>query len=154
MMETTTSAVGRRAQDDHGLNVWGHGSFENEAAMRWVESLEDGPDIDMVEATLDEVLDVEAAGEEPDPADASRAIAAAETIAALAEQPAKALPEEVRQWCFDRDAGLELAEVQPKAVQALGVILQGSALRRVFEEQGHAEEWELEVEGLMDRLRA
>lgn len=153
-METTTSTSSRRARESRTMDVWGHGSFENEAAMGWVESLEDAPDIEMVEATLDEVLELEAAGEEPDPADASRAIAAAETVAALAEQPAKALPEEVRQWCFDRDAGHVLPEMQPKAVQALGVILHGSRLRGVFEEQGQAEEWELAVEGLMDRLRA
>lgn len=150
-METTTSTARRRPSA--GLRVWGHGSFENEAAMRWVESLEDAPDIEMVEATLDEVLEAEAAGEALEPRDASRAIAAAETVAALASEPASSLPEEVRQWCFDNPE-VDLDEVQPKAVQALGVVLHSSGLRDVFEAQGRAEEWELEVEGLMDRLRA
>ena len=152
-MQTTTTAAKRGRRANRSVRVWGHGSFENDAAMGWVESLEDAPDIDLVEATLDEVLEVEASGDEPDPGDASRAIAAAETVAALADQPGEALPEEVRQWCFD-NPGLELTEVQPKAVQALGVILQASALRDLFEEHGYAEDWELEVEGLIDRLRA
>jgi hypothetical protein len=134
------------------MDVWGYGSFENEAAVRWVESLEDVHDLELVESTLDDILDLEEEGDIPDPAASSMAIAAAETVAALAEKPSKGLPEEVRQWCFD-NPGFDLGEVMPKAVQALGVILQGSGLRDLFEEHGKAEEWEVDLEDLRDRLR-
>ena len=135
------------------IRIWGFGSFENAAALSWVESLEDADDLQMVEETLDEVLAADERGDVPDPSVSARAIAAAETVAALGEQPAKALPEEIRQWCFD-NSSVDLDEAQPKAMHALGVILGESGLRDVLEDNGIAEDWESEVEELRDRLRA
>ena len=146
-----TVAVSR--SDGNELQIWGFGSFENEAAVNWVESLEDADDLQMVEETLDEVLAADERGDIPDPDISARAIAAAETVAALGEQPAKALPEEIRQWCFDNPA-FDLDEAQPKAMHALGVILHESGLREVVEDSGIADDWETEVEELRDRLRA
>ena len=59
----------------------------------------------------------------------------------------------MRQWCFDNPS-FDLSEVQLKAVQALGVVLQGSWIRSFFDEHGEAEDWETEVEDLRDRLRS
>jgi len=146
-----TVAVSRSNGDE--LQIWGFGSFENEAALNWVEGLEDADDLQMVEETLDEVLAADERGDVPDPGASARAIAAAETVAALSEQPAKALPEEIRQWCFDNPSH-DLDEAQPKAMHALGVILSESGLRDVLEVSGIADDWESEVEELRDRLRA
>lgn len=145
-------AVSVRSSERGHLRVWGTGSFENEAAMRWVEHLEDAPDLEWVVSSLDEVLELDEAGDAPDSGAASRAIAAAETVAALASEPSSSLPEEVRQWCFD-NPGAELDEITPRALQALGVVLGESALREVYEEAGDLDGWEAEVEGLRDRLR-
>lgn len=133
------------------VEVWGSGSFENEAAMRWVERLEDADDLQLVEETLEEVLEVDQDGEVPDSLTAAQAIAAAETVAALRSRPAETLPEEIRQWCFDNPA-LDLEEAQPKAVQALGVILEMSGLRQLHEGTGAIADWELAVEALRERL--
>lgn len=132
--------------------LWGAGSFDNDVAMRWVEALEDAADLEPLEAVLDRVLESDEVGETPDEKEGSQAIAAAETLAALADRPANRLPEEVRQWCFD-NPGLEISEATGKAVQALGVLLQDSPLRTRFEEHGLLEEWEVGVEGLRDRLQ-
>ncbi|MEC7518402.1 MAG: DUF4259 domain-containing protein [Myxococcota bacterium] len=145
-------AVSVQSSERGHLRVWGTGSFENEAAMRWVENLEDAPDLEWVVSSLDEVLEADEAGDAPDPQSASRAIAAAETVAALASEPGPQLPEEVRQWCFD-NPGAELDEITPRALQALGVVLGESELREVYEAAGELEGWEAEVEGLRDRLR-
>jgi len=134
------------------LRIWGAGSFDNEAAMTWVEGLEDTDDLGHVEEALDEVLQMDDVGDIPPSGSAARAIAAAETVAALSQKPAESLPEEVRQWCFD-NTNHDLAEAQPKALQALGVILQESALRDAFEDPCTAEDWETEIEDLRDRLR-
>ena len=99
-------AVSVRSSERGDLRVWGTGSFENEAAMRWVEHLEDAPDLEWVVSSLDEVLELDEAGDAPDSRSASRAIAAAETVAALASEPASSLPEEVRQWCFDNPVAI------------------------------------------------
>lgn len=149
-MEAVASAV--RTQKDSPLHAWGSGSFENEAAMRWVEGLEDADDLDMVEETFEKILELDAQTEAPDVAESAAAIAAAETVAALGKNPAKSLPEEVRQWCFD-NPGADIDEVQAHALQALGTILQDSKLRDLFEENGGVEEWETGVEDLRDRLR-
>ena len=148
-METVAWSTSRRKQ---ALRVWGVGGFENEAALRWVEGLEDAIDLEMVENTLEEVIELEEEGDVPGPAPSVHALAAAETVATLADRPTKQLPEEVRQWCFDNSA-IGLAEVQSKAVQAVGVLLQDSWIRRFFEERGEADEWEAEIEDLRDRLR-
>lgn len=140
--------AGRRA-----MRVWGLSSFDNEAAMKWVEGLDDDADLERVEATLDDVLELEESGDVPGPSASSHVIAAAETIAALAEKPASVLPEEVRQWCFDNPSS-DLAEVRAKAVQALGVVLHSSGLREHFDDTGEIDDWEIEVEDLRDRLRA
>ena len=141
------------ASDGSGLQIWGFGSFENDAAVSWVETLEDADDLQMVEETLEEVLAADERGDIPGPGESARAIAAAETVAALSEQPAKSLPEEIRQWCFDNPS-VDLDEAQPKAMHALGVILNQSGLREVLEDNGIADDWENEVEELRDRLRA
>jgi len=134
------------------VQVWGSGSFDNEAAVIWVESLEDADDLELVEETLERVLDVEERGEVPDPATSAQAIAAAETVAALRQAPASELPEEVRQWCID-NPGFDLAEAHPMAIHAIAVILQHSGLREWAETQGVLDDWEHEVEELRDRLR-
>lgn len=134
------------------LRIWGAGSFDNEAAMSWVEDLEDADDLELVEEALDAVLELEDAGDVPPSKSSARAIAAAETVAALTHNPAKSLPEEVRQWCFD-NTSLDLAEAEPKALQAVGVILAESGLRAAFEDDRFADDWEIGIEDLRDRLR-
>lgn len=135
-----------------GLRIWGAGSFDNQAAADWVEGLEDADDLDLVEEALDEVLDMEDAADVL-PSSSARALAAAETVAALCQNPAKSLPEEVRQWCFD-NTSLDLADTAPKALQAVGVILEDCGLRAEFEDSRTADEWETSVEDLRDRLRS
>ena len=141
-----------QAKRSRELRVWGSSSFENAAAVSWLEELEYADGLDYVEETLDEVLDLDASGDVPDPDTSARAIAAAETVAALVEKPRERLPEEVRQWCFDH-SGHDLSEVHPKALQALGVIISDSDLRDVIERAGDSEVWESELEELRDRLR-
>ena len=131
--------------------VWGVGAFENEFAAGWAEQLDDGVDLEVLETTIDRVLDLADDGLVPSFDASTCAIAAAETVATLADQPPPALPEEVRQWCWDNPS-VDLSEIQPKAVQALGVLLQDSGLRRFFEERGEADDWEAVVEELRDRL--
>lgn len=131
---------------------WGAKSFQNQAALSWLEDLENADGLDYVEETLDELLDAEASGDLPDTDTAARAVAAAETVAALVEKPGDALPEEVRQWCFD-NPGFDLSEVQPKALQALGVILTELRLEECFEDSTDADRWEIGLEELLDRLR-
>ena len=130
---------------------WGTGPFQNQHAMEWVENLENHADLEMVEETLDNVLEQEADGEIPEIPDCSAALAAAETVAALAKKPAQQLPEEVRQWCFDNPE-LDIEEVKAKAVQAVGTILTESELRELWSNTEHYPTWEIDLEALRDRL--
>ena len=105
----------------------------------------------MVEQTLDEVLEQDADGVTPEIPACSVALAAAETVAALAHQPAQQLPEEVRQWCFDNPE-LDVRELRTKAVQAVSLILTHSELRELWEHTEHYPSWETDLESLQDRL--
>ena len=140
------------AKKTNSLRIWGSSSFDNEAALSWLEDLEHADGLDYLEETLDEVLDADASGVTPDPDSSARALAAAETVAALVERPRDRLPEEVRQWCFD-NSGHDLTEVQPKALQAVGLIISDSDLRHAFGDGHDPDVWESELEELRDRLR-
>ncbi len=140
------------SSENKDLRVWGVGGFQNEAAIEWVEGLEDAMDLEMLEVTLDTVLEEDEDGEVPGADSSVHALAAAETVATLAARPTKQIPEEVRQWCFDNPSH-ELADVQSKALQAVGVLLQDSWIRSFFEERGEGDDWEAEAEDLRDRLR-
>lgn len=77
------------------MGAWGPESFANDDALDWIAELEQAEDVRLLEDTLS------VAAAEPDELEvdgASKAVAAAEVVAALAGLPATHLPEEVIAW--------------------------------------------------------
>ena len=128
------------------MGAWGTGSFENDDAMDWLAEVEDAEDTDLVLDTLQAVLDSDYV--EAD--DASRAVAAAEVVAAMLGKGAPRLPKEVAAWA--KGQGAPDAELVTAAKAALKVVLEGSELRSLWDDSDEADRWEAGIKALIARL--
>ena len=133
------------------MGAWGIGNFENDEALDWVFELESSEDLSVV---LDTLNAINHGGEEYlDATDCSRALAAAEVIAALHGNPPTNLPEEVAAWVEAHGRHLALNHtVLEEARSALSAILQESELQELWEETEEYDTWRGLVADLRRRL--
>jgi hypothetical protein len=138
------------------MGAWGCGSFENDEALDWVYDLEQSKDLSLIAGTLNAVT--ESVDDYLDATDCSMALAAAETVAALAGRPESSLPEEVARWVKERqkessqEHSLVDESVMAKARQAIEAILSDSELKELWEETDDLEQWKATVTDLLKRL--
>lgn len=138
------------------MGAWGYGSFENDDALDWVYTLQESQGFSLIIQASDAILS--SSGDYLDASDCANALAAAETVAALAGRPAKALPEEVIHWVEEQKAGLfqtrQLVDEQliSKAKRAVHAVLSDSELKELWEETDGFEDWEAVVADLLERL--
>jgi O-methyltransferase involved in polyketide biosynthesis len=128
------------------MGAWGPRAFENDDAQDWVADLEsEGPEA--VAAALSAAgvggyLQVDAG---------SRAVAAAEVVAAALSRPADYLPDPIVAWA--RLHGPELAALQTAAIQAMeNVQTADSELAELWDEAG-GHQWREEQRDLSERLQ-
>ncbi|MDJ0759964.1 MAG: DUF4259 domain-containing protein [Woeseiaceae bacterium] len=95
---------------------WDTGPFDNDDALDWVWALTESNNLSVIDAALDGVLESRDYIEAPT---ASMAIAAAEVLAALAGNPADALPEEVTAWvdANELDVNTDMAAKARKVIK-------------------------------------
>lgn len=99
------------------MGAWGVGVFDNDDACDWVYDLEKSDGLDVIESTLDKLINDEEYIEAPE---GCNALAAAEVIAALSSRPSAGLTEEVRAWLEGKPApGAELIAKARKATDAV-----------------------------------
>ena len=138
------------------MGAWGWGSFENDEALDWVIELEQSEDLSVITRTLEAILDSD--DDYLDATDCSMALAAAETVAALAGRPEPSLPEEVARWVTDRqreppqEHPLVDGSIRAKARRAIEAILSDSELKELWEETDELEQWKATVTDLLVRL--
>jgi len=126
----------------------GHGPFDNDDAMDWVAELAEADDESILAEALEAVsLDEDEYVEAPE---ASIAVAAAEVVAALLDQAADDLPDEVWEY-VERQRGAKpgLVKLARKAVTR---VLKDSELRELWEESDGFEAWKDSLEDLLSRL--
>ena len=134
------------------MGAWSHESFGNDDACDWAADLQEGNDLEPVEAALDEVLAVGDDYLEAPPA--SEAIAAAEVVARLQGRfgVRDAYSEELDEWVA-RVALQPSPELIDKACRALDRILQEpSELLELWEDSGEPGEWREAVDELKSRV--
>ncbi len=127
------------------MGSWGYGSFENDDALDWAGELAAGDGWDPLVQALADVEDGE-----PAALVCTRAVAAAELVAAGRGHPTKDLPESVYGWLAD--AASPTAELAARAVAALERIRSSSELRALFQEAGGLRSWSAEIRRLTTRL--
>jgi len=132
------------------MGVFGVGPFEDDDAADWAAVLVESDTIDSVtEALMALVLKTDSHLEAPA---CSRAVAAAEVVAALHGRFADDLPEEIRRWAATRlgsaDAGLIST-----AAQAVTAVLTDSELDELWKESDDYAAWRERMHDLSRRLR-
>jgi hypothetical protein len=138
------------------MGAWGYGSFENDDALDWVYGLQKSKGLSLIIQAFDAIIS--SIGDYLDASDCANALAAAETVAALAGHPATALPEEVIHWVEEQERGLsqtrQLVDEQliNKAKRAVHAVLSDSELKELWEETDGFEDWEAVVADLLERL--
>jgi Domain of unknown function (DUF4259) len=131
------------------MGAWGSGSFDNDDASDFIFELEADATGVVVENAIARIADV-APDDYLDASEASRAIAAAEVVAACRGRPAPNLTDEVAAWATANASG-PVKDLADRARQALRRILAGSELKELWDEQDDTE-WAEAVSELIHRL--
>lgn len=137
------------------MGAWGSGSFENDTALDWAAGVES---LDDVREPFERLKALKASGEKGQPAYidadlASELVAAAETVAMLMGRVIPGFPEDLRKRLAD--AGEPDDALYHAARESLFSIMRSSELAELWAEgteEGGANEWQVAMTGLVDRL--
>lgn len=132
------------------MGAWGTGSFENDAAVDWLNELEHSDGLNPVTEALafvanldlDEYLEVD---------EASAAVAAAEIVAALHGHPTYNLPERAQEWLAAHRFEVARDPVN-LAVKAVSRVKADSELKELWDESPDVSDWFAKIDDLLDRL--
>jgi len=134
------------------MGTWATDAFGNDYAMDWAQDLQEYKTLELVETTLDNVIDsTEAELEAPF---AAEALAALEVIARLlgkpgADDPATA---EVDEW-VERCKKKITPPLLEKAALAFGrITAENSELHQLWQESEHFADWQADVADLRQRV--
>jgi hypothetical protein len=128
------------------VGAWGAGPFDNDDASDWLYEVESDADLDGVRAALD----VTAIAYLEAPA-GSIAIAAAEIIAAAAQQPADSLPDTTAGWIAERSLRPTAGDVSAALAAVERARAHDSELRQLWDEDNGAD-WLASLDDLTRRL--
>jgi hypothetical protein len=131
------------------MGAWAVGSFDNDDASDWVWELAEAEGTSILEEVFSLINDSEDYVDAPD---CCIGIAAAEVVAALRQQPAVGLPDEVSAF-VTRIASPPPAELVASALSVLGRIRTNSELLDLWDESDSRDEWHEAIKALESRLR-
>ena len=133
------------------MATWAIDAFGNDYAMDWAQDLQEYTTLELVETTLDNVID--STEEELEAPFAAEALAALDVIARLQGRPGASDPAtaEVDEWvaACKKKITPQLLEKARLAFERIGS--ESSELRQLWQDSEHGEEWQAEVAAL--RLR-
>jgi hypothetical protein len=130
------------------MGAWDIGSFANDDALDWLLELQDEDELGLLEDAFATLIDQK--GDFPDASDSAVAVAAAEVLAALLGNPLDDLPPEVGDWVVGKEPPKD--GLVKLAREALGVVLEESELKALWEEVDDYPDWVKDVESLVERL--
>ena len=134
------------------MGAWGPESFDNDDALDWLDELVSAKDDGPIRSALGAVLGQHRGTYVEAPA-ASRAVAAAEVIAASIDLSTARVPREVVDW-LDRQTELIVGDMRDVASEALARVEADSELQELWEESDSANAWHEAMESLKSRLVA
>lgn len=149
------------------MGAWGANSFENDWAMDWLSNLRESGDASLLRTALSRVVEhggtkhsspsllerLRGLSRHTDwlkASDASRALAAAEIVAAWLGHPRPNLPEGTAVW-IQKNAPSFQPDLVPLARQAVAIVKTNSELKDLWEE-GDPTKWKTAVDDLEQRL--
>jgi hypothetical protein len=131
------------------MGTLGFAPFDDDDAADWAAGLIESGSIDSIAEALMELLFKES--EYLEAPVCSRAVAAAEVVAALNGRGSSDLPEEIRSWAATR-LGTVDAGMLSTANRAIAAVMTGSELQELWEESGNYAEWRARMTDLSRRL--
>jgi uncharacterized protein DUF4259 len=132
------------------MGTWGSEAFENDHAMDWAYDLEQTSDLSLIKDALERVT--RRADEYPDASDCDLAVAAAEIVAALNNNPSQNLPEKVADWISQNPLKVD-GKLIALAHRAVARVKTDSELKELWDETGDADEWYQSIDDLEARLK-
>ena len=131
------------------MGAWGTGVFQDDDSMDWIHELEQAGDTVFLMETLEVVTERDDGYLEAP--ECSRALAAAETIAALENVANPVLPDEVKKW-VNVPSHQDGSNLVPSALKAIERIRTNSELQILWDDSDHAAEWYNVLRDLEARL--
>lgn len=131
--------------------AWGMGPFDNDDALDWVWELEASSDVSILEDALEDVTSSLIYISAPE---CSRAVAAAEVVAALIGKQREDLPDEVGSWVSENDieANKELVELAKKAVTLVRDSSKSELAELWLDSGVNHDDWHAGISDLIKRL--
>lgn len=142
-MATRPSTISRQRHEAE-MGAWGNRNFENDDALDLVSEVLSGGGLDL----LNDVLDRASETSYMDEYEASRALAAAEFVAASMGKASPDIPDQAKVWLTSQDHRFN----PNQARQAVVMILATSELLELWKESGSYLGWRSVVKGLLKRL--
>lgn len=131
------------------MGAWNTGPFDNDDASDWLYELEESLDSSAITVALDAVAHI--GDEYLEAPECSNALAAAEIVAALQDQPMEGLPDNARRW-IDEHQGLDASSLVPVSIAVIERIGSNSELQELWEESEFFEQWKKSLQNLSGRL--
>ena len=128
------------------MGAWGTNFDESDGCLDFLGNVEDNRNWAEVENCI--LTYVEAGGYE----EAEEAWAALELVAAALGRPSPRLSPDLAQWAAEH--GAEARALKDQAIEAAGLIGDGSELSELWEEAEEADEWRASIVDLKTRLGA
>jgi len=132
------------------MGAWNSGSFENDDALDWAGPFSDEPSHKLIEAALKDVTEI--GDEYLEAPESSKALAAAEVVAALRTATYLKLPESLRDAVIGSGIAVD-SEILNLAIKAVHRVKTESELLDLWDEDD-ASEWLAVVNDLEARLKA
>lgn len=143
------------------MGAWEVGNFGNDDALDWVNDLIEEDNIDIILKTLNKITRDKNGSflsffKKPksryiEAPEASEALAAAETVAALKGKASKDIPIELADWVKSK-LNIDLNELFILAKEAVKIIKDDSELKELWEETDNFTDWIIILNELEKRL--
>jgi hypothetical protein len=134
------------------MGTWATDAFGNDYAMDWAQDLHEYKTLELVETTLDNVIDSqEAALEAPF---AAEALAALEVIARLLGKPGEDDPatSEVDEWVAACKKKVTPPLLEKARLAFERITAESSELRQLWQDSEHYADWQADVAALRARV--
>ena len=133
------------------MGAWGHGSFDNDDAMDWLQEF-DGAGAAAATNALSHVTSLND-GDYLEAPEASMALAAAELVAAAPTGDSSNLPADAGPMLAQHQQSLTGAALVDAARRAVARVLKESELKDLWEDSPDKQAWQDGVQDLLSRLR-
>ena len=151
VMPTRTAIAITRIAMGTAMGTKGYGTFDNDDAQEWLDGFgSDGAS--SAQVALEAVTELDPL-DYLEASDAAHALAAAEIVAAARDGDTSRLPKDAVARLKENAGKINAAKLLSPARRAVTRVLKSSELKEEWEDSPDAEDWEMDVRELLERLK-